>query len=87
MFLGVDEGQPGRAREVGTDILIRSDPAESSNAFLDHYAGRLARHNAVQAVIHVAAVQGEPGAGYSSVAQIGRCVTNALLAAESIEVG
>jgi hypothetical protein len=32
----------------------------------------------VRAVVHVAAVQGEPGAGYRQVREVGRCVTNVL---------
>ncbi|OLT11156.1 hypothetical protein BJF79_04490 [Actinomadura sp. CNU-125] len=44
--------------------------------------GGLAASNNVRAVVHVAAVYGEPGAGYRQVREVGRCVTNALAAAE-----
>jgi O-acetyl-ADP-ribose deacetylase (regulator of RNase III) len=47
-------------------------------------AGELSRYN-VQYVIHVASVQGEPGAGYRQVRDIGRCVTNALAAADNAD--
>src|SRR5262249_49765329 len=41
-------------------------------------AGRLAETHNVQFVIHVAGVQGEPGAGFRQVRNVGDCVTNAL---------
>jgi len=41
-------------------------------------AGELNR-NRVRHVVHVAAVQGEPGAGFRQVREVGRCVTNVLL--------
>jgi O-acetyl-ADP-ribose deacetylase (regulator of RNase III) len=47
-------------------------------------AGGLAARNGVRHIIHVAAVRGEPGEGYRPVADLGRCVTNALLAAEEL---
>jgi O-acetyl-ADP-ribose deacetylase (regulator of RNase III) len=40
-------------------------------------AGEL-RSNGVRHVVHVAAVQGEPGAGFRQIREVGRCVTNAL---------
>lgn len=47
-------------------------------------AGGLAARNGVRHVVHVAAVRGEPGEGYRPVADLGRCVTNALLAVEKL---
>jgi O-acetyl-ADP-ribose deacetylase (regulator of RNase III) len=47
-------------------------------------AGGLATHHGVRHVVHVAAVRGEPGEGYRPVADLGRCVTNVLLAAEEL---
>jgi macro domain-containing protein len=47
-------------------------------------AGELRRRNGVQHIIHAAAVHGEPGAGFRAIAQIGRCVENALFAAEEL---
>lgn len=45
-------------------------------------SGQLARTNGVRYVIHVAAVHGEPGEGFRQVADVARCVTNALAEAE-----
>lgn len=50
-------------------------------------SGELARSNGVRYVIHVAAVQGEPGEGYRQVLDVGRCVTNALAEAERLGTG
>lgn len=36
------------------------------------------RHSGVRHLVHVAAVQGEPGAGFRQVREVGRCVTNVL---------
>jgi O-acetyl-ADP-ribose deacetylase (regulator of RNase III) len=47
-------------------------------------AGELAVHNGVRFVIHIASVQGEPGEGYRPVFDLGRCVRNALVAAERL---
>jgi O-acetyl-ADP-ribose deacetylase (regulator of RNase III) len=47
-------------------------------------AGALRASHHVHHIIHVAAVQGEPGAGYRQVRNIGWCVTNALGQAERL---
>jgi O-acetyl-ADP-ribose deacetylase (regulator of RNase III) len=47
-------------------------------------SGRLADTNGVRYVIHVAAVQGEPGAGFRQIRRIGDCVTNALACADGL---
>jgi O-acetyl-ADP-ribose deacetylase (regulator of RNase III) len=47
-------------------------------------SGQLARSHNVRYLIHVAAVHGEPGAGYQQVQDVERCVTNALIEADSI---
>jgi O-acetyl-ADP-ribose deacetylase (regulator of RNase III) len=44
--------------------------------------GRLALTHNVRAVVHVAAVYGEPGAGYRQIRDVGRCVTSALAEAD-----
>lgn len=41
-------------------------------------SGRLAASHGVRAIVHVAAVYGEPGEGYRQIRDVGRCVTNAL---------
>jgi O-acetyl-ADP-ribose deacetylase (regulator of RNase III) len=46
--------------------------------------GELRRSN-VGHVVHVAAVQGEPGVGFRQVREIGRCVTSVLAEVDSIE--
>ncbi|MDI6100264.1 hypothetical protein QLQ12_16790 [Actinoplanes sp. NEAU-A12] len=47
--------------------------------------GGLAAGRGVRHIVHVAAVRGEPGEGYRPVADIGGCVTNALLATEGLD--
>lgn len=47
-------------------------------------AGMLTASHNVRHILHVAAVQGEPGAGFRQVRDIGWCVTNALLHAEQL---
>ncbi|WP_238006768.1 macro domain-containing protein [Dactylosporangium sp. AC04546] len=47
-------------------------------------SGCLAGTNAVRWIIHVAAVQGEPGAGFRQVRRVGVCVANALAQAERL---
>jgi len=47
-------------------------------------AGHLLESNGVRYVVHVAAVQGEPGAGYRQVHDIGTCVSRALDAASRL---
>jgi transcriptional regulator with XRE-family HTH domain len=46
-------------------------------------AGELARFG-ISHVVHVAAVQGEPGAGFRQIREVGRCVTNAMATVDSI---
>jgi O-acetyl-ADP-ribose deacetylase (regulator of RNase III) len=46
--------------------------------------GELAASHGVRHVIHVAAVQGEPGAGFQQIRKIDRCVTSALTAADQL---
>ncbi len=46
--------------------------------------GALATSNQVRHVIHVASVQGEPGAGYRQVRNLDWCVTNVLRCAEDL---
>ncbi|SFR24818.1 O-acetyl-ADP-ribose deacetylase (regulator of RNase III), contains Macro domain [Lentzea waywayandensis] len=48
-------------------------------------AGELVRTHNVRHVIHVAAVHGEPGAGYRQVGDVGRCVRNVLSVVEELD--
>jgi macro domain-containing protein len=41
-------------------------------------SGELAKTHQVRGILHAATVQGQPGAGYSQIQDIGRCVTSAL---------
>jgi O-acetyl-ADP-ribose deacetylase (regulator of RNase III) len=50
-------------------------------------AGQLLRSNGVRYVIHVAAVQGEPGEGFRQILDIGRCVTAALTLMDELSTG
>lgn len=47
-------------------------------------AGALSETHNVRHIVHVAAVQGEPGAGYRQVRDVGACVYNALAKVESL---
>jgi hypothetical protein len=60
-----------------------SAPVVPGTAFVTT-AGALKESNGVQFVIHVAAVQGQPGAGYLQVPDIGQCATNVLVEADAI---
>jgi O-acetyl-ADP-ribose deacetylase (regulator of RNase III) len=42
------------------------------------------RRNGVRYVVHVAAVQGEPGSGFRQIREVGRCVTNAMAEVDRI---
>ncbi|WP_405101500.1 macro domain-containing protein [Micromonospora sp. NBC_01412] len=66
------------ASEVGGNV-----PVTPGRAFVTK-AGELTQSHNVKHIIHVAAVQGEPGAGFRRVQNIGLCVTNALAAADGI---
>jgi O-acetyl-ADP-ribose deacetylase (regulator of RNase III) len=46
--------------------------------------GELARYQ-VRYIVHVAAVQGEPGAGFRQILEVGRCVTNAMAEVDKID--
>ncbi|MEY9892459.1 O-acetyl-ADP-ribose deacetylase (regulator of RNase III)/transcriptional regulator with XRE-family HTH domain [Catenulispora sp. MAP5-51] len=52
-------------------------PVAAGTAILTGSGALAASHN-VRAIVHVAAVYGEPGAGYRQVRDVGRCVTGAL---------
>jgi hypothetical protein len=58
-------------------------PVVPGSAFVTG-AGALAQTHNVRYVIHVASVQGEPGAGFRPVPDIGRCVSSALAEAERL---
>lgn len=65
--------------------VVRHTPVAPGTAVVTG-AGALAAGNNVRYVVHVAAVQGEPGAGFRPVRNLGRCVRNALSAAEELAI-
>ncbi|MEU4623372.1 macro domain-containing protein [Actinoplanes sp. NPDC023801] len=66
------------ARAVGT-----RRPVAPGAAFVTG-SGALAASHAVRRIIHVAAVHGEPGAGFQQIRRVGACVGNALAHAERL---
>jgi len=66
------------AREVAGKCPVAAGAAITTGP------GELAHSHSVRYVIHVAAVQGEPGAGYRQVRDVGCCVTNALAEADRL---
>jgi O-acetyl-ADP-ribose deacetylase (regulator of RNase III) len=70
------------AAELARKVAGRT-PVVAGTVVTTH-AGGLVERNGVRYVIHVAAVQGEPGEGYRQVADVGRCVTNVLAEAERL---
>jgi O-acetyl-ADP-ribose deacetylase (regulator of RNase III) len=66
------------ARRVGTQRPVAPGTVVVTGA------GALRASNNVRHIIHVAAVQGEPGAGFQPVRDIGWCVTNALVQATAL---
>ncbi|WP_433729249.1 macro domain-containing protein [Actinoplanes sp. CA-051413] len=72
------------ARQLAEQVGSRR-PVMPGAAFVTG-PGSLADSHHVRAIIHVASVQGEPGAGFRQVRNVGVCVTNALALAESLDV-
>ena len=70
------------ARELTARVGNRA-PVAPGSAFATGSGALLGSHH-VRHLIHVASVQGEPGAGFRQVKNIGLCVTNALLLAERL---
>jgi O-acetyl-ADP-ribose deacetylase (regulator of RNase III) len=66
------------AEQVGSDR-----PVAPGTTFVTG-SGSLYESNGVRYILHVAATQGEPGAGFRQVAELGACVTNALTVANRL---
>lgn len=87
-FWGAKRDRSGRmvddaiAAELAAQVVQR--PVAPGSVFTTG-SGELMRTHNVQYVIHVAAVHGEPGAGYRQVGDVGGCVRNVLLAAEELQ--
>lgn len=81
-FLGSERDRMGRVIEDTIADALRAAvgsqaPVAPGSAFATT-SGSLADSHNVHHVIHVAAVQGEPAAGYRQVRDVGQCVTNGL---------
>jgi O-acetyl-ADP-ribose deacetylase (regulator of RNase III) len=81
---GERNGQHVIAEELASAVA-GSTPVQPGTAILTS-AGRLRGTHGVHYIIHVAAVAGEPEAGFRQVANIGVCATNALFRAEALDV-
>jgi O-acetyl-ADP-ribose deacetylase (regulator of RNase III) len=66
--------------------VARRRPVAPGSAFVTG-SGALAETNNVRWIIHVAAVQGEPGEGFRQIRDVGVCVTNALAEADRLSRG
>lgn len=73
------------ADELSTVVGVEG-PVAPGSAFVTK-SGSLDASNNVKFVIHVAAVQGEPGSGFRQVRNVGLCVTNALREADRLASG
>ncbi|TDP92923.1 TIR domain-containing protein [Labedaea rhizosphaerae] len=86
-YLGAQRDETGRiVRDLIADELearVTRRPVAPGTAVVTS-AGSLAMSNGVRHLIHVAAVQGEPGDGYGQVRDIGGCVRNVLARATSL---
>jgi O-acetyl-ADP-ribose deacetylase (regulator of RNase III) len=66
------------ADELADCMRQRGKQVVPAGAVVVTSPGMLAASNGVKRLYHVAAVEGQPGAGYRPVAEIARCVTNAV---------
>jgi O-acetyl-ADP-ribose deacetylase (regulator of RNase III) len=87
-FLGSERDSGGRVvADTIADALNETvgdlAPVAPGSAFATTSGSLRESHN-VHHVIHVAAVQGEPAAGYRQVRDVGQCVTNGLVLAASL---
>jgi O-acetyl-ADP-ribose deacetylase (regulator of RNase III) len=86
-FWGAKRDQAGRMTDdpisAELDALVARRPVAPGSVFTTG-SGELAHSHHVRHVIHVAAVHGEPGAGYRQVGDVGGCVRNVLVAVEEL---
>lgn len=66
------------------DARVGVDRPVAPGAVVVTGSGELAASNNVRHIVHVAAVTGEPGAGFRQVRNIGWCVTNVLVCCEQL---
>jgi O-acetyl-ADP-ribose deacetylase (regulator of RNase III) len=86
-FSGAKRDQAGRMIDdpisAELEAQVTQRPVAPGSVFTTG-SGELARTHGVQHVIHVAAVHGEPGAGYRQVGDVGGCVRGVLVAVEEL---
>lgn len=86
-FWGSRRDQAGRMIDdpisAELEALVGQRPVAPGSVFTTG-SGELARTHRVQHIVHVAAVHGEPGAGYRQVGDVGGCVRNVLVAVEEM---
>ena len=84
-YLGAVRDESGRLQDdvIADELASRagSHRPVAPGTVIVTGAGALTASNNVRHIIHVAAVQGEPGAGFHPVRDIGWCVTNVLVQA------
>jgi O-acetyl-ADP-ribose deacetylase (regulator of RNase III) len=90
-YWGAVRDDAGRVRHdlVADELRLKVDgsrPVAPGTAIVTG-AGALRESHNVRHIIHVAAVHGEPGAGFRQVRDIGWCVANALTKAEQLAQG
>lgn len=87
-YWGAERDSSGRVRRdvIATELASRAGPHRpvAPGTVVVTGAGALAETNNVRHILHVAAVQGEPGAGFMPVRDIGWCVTNTLVQATAL---
>lgn len=72
---------------VADDLVARTGTARpvAPGTVVATAAGALTASNNVRHILHVAAVQGQPGAGFTQVRDVGWCVTNVLSRATELD--
>jgi O-acetyl-ADP-ribose deacetylase (regulator of RNase III) len=87
-YWGAERDRSGRVRKdvVADELALRVGPHRpvAPGTVVVTGAGALGASNNVRHLIHVAAVSGEPGAGFHQVRDIGWCVTNVLVQATEL---
>jgi O-acetyl-ADP-ribose deacetylase (regulator of RNase III) len=84
-YWGAERDESGRVLHdvIAAELAAWSGPVAPGTVVVTG-AGALAQTNNVRHILHVAAVQGEPGAGFQPVRDIGWCVTNTLVQATAL---
>ncbi|HEX7309304.1 TIR domain-containing protein [Lentzea sp.] len=87
-FWGASRDNTGRMLDdpIATELESQAEqrPVAPGSVYVTG-SGELARTHNVRHIVHVAAVHGEPGAGYRQVGDVGGCVRNVLRTVEQLE--